>query len=833
MQIRRVTALIDAEGRDISGNRVYMMRGSTHFISEVDIEYYILRPTIFSVSAANVDVTSYTKDAQGVVTGFMLPDGTPKLFTDFSGVNLTTVQGAINASIAPIISVNTTQNTSIANLQAQFVALNEDHVAETATNKKFTSILQAQLNTLWANYNGAVAAISSVSSLAATEGSNLVHTVVLTSANGGTFAYSITNGTASNGDYTTPPTFSSGVTLSANTLTVPNGVSTFTVTVASIQDATVEGNETYTLTIGGISGVGTINNDDVVPTMTVSSVSSPTAAEGVNLVFTVALSGATQQVQTFAFTIGGTALSGIDYANPLAYNNGVTISGSNLSVPLGVSSFTATTLTSTDALAESDETLVLTIGGVTGTGTITNVAPSALTALTDIAAFELPYGMMTAGQKSASATSGGYPAFAVSRNNTDTVNYAIYSSATSNGTYTKIADNQPYTPSALLMGSVLYNHRALSVVDEKDFPASISANTIGLIADTAGQQEHVVLNGVSSYTVAGATSKNLENVGVACFDSVPIQVGQNDTARVYVVGASAYGIDPAIKTNGITTYYKIVPKDAGGGELSLAGIMPVSLAITSRASKPYPPRFVGFNDTPAVFFDFPPHVLDITTLYVGIKTSSKVDETNPSSFYNNSNLNESGVTYKVDVEGLGGGTAVRTLTVDLGTGYATYSAADRNTDVARLSTKYTVYAEKAGIRSKELVWEVLQTIPYNNPVQLLELSQSGGNILATVVFDFSAGALNDAASGTGPDTVAALIQLAGTALGNVNLNGITANNNGVILEKYDALDKFLLQAQENQGTIVLTIPFTGGVGNTLQVLAGKIDNSISASITIV
>ena len=97
------------------------------------------------------------------------------------------------------------------------------------------------------------------------------------------------------------------------------------------------------------------------------------------------------------------------------------------------------------------------------------------------------------------------------------------------------------------------------------------------------------------------------------------------------------------------------------------------------------------------------------------------------------------------------------------------------------------------------------------------------------LFDFS----NGAPFGTGPDTVAALIQLAGTALGNVNLNGITANNNGVILEKYDALDKFLLQAQENQSTIVLTIPFTGGVGNTLQVLAGKIDNSISASITIV
>lgn len=624
-------------------------------------------------------------------------------------------------------------------------------------------------------------------------------------------------------------TFAPGETLKTVSINITNDVlteigETFTVLLANPTFATL-----------GLSAMVVTISDSL---STVTSISSPTITEGATLVFTVTLNTATIQQQSIPFTLGGTATANTDYAIPLALNpNTVTISGDNFIVPIGISNFTASAITADDIVVESPETVLLTVGGVTGIGTINDNDFTALTPLTDIVAFELPYGMMAGGQKSATATTGGYPAFAVSRNNTGTVNYAIYSSTAPNGTYTKIADNQPYTPSALLTGSVLYNHQTLSVVDEKDFPASISANTIGLIADTAGQQEHVVLNGVASYTVAGSTSKELENVGVACFDSVPIQVGQNDTARVYVLGAYVSGsfvlgncgVDPAIKANGVTTYYKIVPKDAGGGELSLASITPVSLSITSRASKPYPPRFVGFNDTPAVFFDFPPHVLDITTLYIGIKTSSKVDETNPFSFYNNSNLNEAGVTYKVDVEGLGGGTAVRTLTVDLGTGYATYAAADRNTDVARFSTKYSVYAEKAGIRSKALVWEILQNIPDNNPVYTLALAQSGSNILATIGFDFSAGS----PFGTGPDTVAALIQLAGTALGNVNLNGITANNNGVILEKYDALDKFLLQAQENQATIVLTIPFTGGVGNTLQVLAGKMDNSISASITIV
>ncbi len=88
------------------------------------------------------------------------------------------------------------------------------------------------------------------------EGQNLVFTVTLSNASTGptTLAYSLGGGTATSGlDYSTPPTFSNGVTLSANglNLIVPAGVTSFTVTVPTLNDGLYESgaNETVPLTV--------------------------------------------------------------------------------------------------------------------------------------------------------------------------------------------------------------------------------------------------------------------------------------------------------------------------------------------------------------------------------------------------------------------------------------------------------------------------------------------------------------------------------------------------------------------------------------------------------
>ena len=78
-----------------------------------------------------------------------------------------------------------------------------------------------------------------------------------------TYPFALTGTTATAGtDFTAAtPVFSNGVTLSGGVITVPAGVTSFTVTYPTAVDALVEAPaETTALTVGGATGVGTIND---------------------------------------------------------------------------------------------------------------------------------------------------------------------------------------------------------------------------------------------------------------------------------------------------------------------------------------------------------------------------------------------------------------------------------------------------------------------------------------------------------------------------------------------------------------------------------------------
>ncbi|MFM5064308.1 type I secretion C-terminal target domain-containing protein [Aeromonas caviae] len=114
--------------------------------------------------------------------------------------------------------------------------------------------------------------VQSVSSENTVEGGNLQHTVTLSDATQEATQYDFAirgNGInpASNLDWGTAQ-FSNGVTYNSTTgkITVPAGVSGFTVTIPTVNDRLVEANETLSVTIGGQSGTGTILDNDRAPT---------------------------------------------------------------------------------------------------------------------------------------------------------------------------------------------------------------------------------------------------------------------------------------------------------------------------------------------------------------------------------------------------------------------------------------------------------------------------------------------------------------------------------------------------------------------------------------
>ncbi|WP_280094633.1 type I secretion C-terminal target domain-containing protein [Aeromonas caviae] len=114
--------------------------------------------------------------------------------------------------------------------------------------------------------------VHSVSSENIVEGGNLRHTVTLSDATQEATEYDFAirgsgNNPASNQDWGNAQ-FSNGVTYNSTTgkITVPAGVTDFTVTIPTVNDRLVETNETLSVTIGGQSGTGTIVDNDRAPT---------------------------------------------------------------------------------------------------------------------------------------------------------------------------------------------------------------------------------------------------------------------------------------------------------------------------------------------------------------------------------------------------------------------------------------------------------------------------------------------------------------------------------------------------------------------------------------
>ena len=165
-----------------------------------------------------------------------------------------------------------------------------------------------------------VTTVSSPTVLEATAGNatSLVYTVDLDIMTGAptTFTYNLNDtggaGRASASDHGTVA-FSNGVTLSGTTLTVPAGVISFTVTVPTTTTGGTEGPETLPLTIGGVTGTGTIaETGNFTPNITIDDV-TVNESQG-NATFTVSLSQASANTVTVQYsTSNGTATAGSDY----------------------------------------------------------------------------------------------------------------------------------------------------------------------------------------------------------------------------------------------------------------------------------------------------------------------------------------------------------------------------------------------------------------------------------------------------------------------------------------------------------------------------------------
>ena len=213
--------------------------------------------------------------------------------------------------------------------------------------------------------------VSTVTNATTTEGGNLVHTVTLSTASDATrtFAFTLTDGTATSGDYGAA-TFSNGVTLSA----WPDHGSCRRHDLyghrAYDRDTIDESDETTNLSVGGVAATGTITDNDAPPTISINDVTVDREAAG-SATFTVTLSAASSLGITVVYgSANNSATAGSDY----------TAAAGTLTFAAGVTTQVITVPITNDLATQSSETFNINLSGAVnatiadsqGVGTITD-----------------------------------------------------------------------------------------------------------------------------------------------------------------------------------------------------------------------------------------------------------------------------------------------------------------------------------------------------------------------------------------------------------------------------------------------------------------------------
>lgn len=228
---------------------------------------------------------------------------------------------------------------------------------------------------------------------------NAMFTVTLSTASSQTVTVLATS---ANGTATTPADY---VALVPTTVTFAPGVTNQSVTVLVNGDSFNEANETFFVnlsaevnaTIGDAQGVGTIINDDPLPTLSINDISivegnfGPTSAN-----FTVTLSAASSQTVTVSYaTVDGTAAAPGDY---------VPLSLTTLTFAPGETSKPITVLVNGDTTNETNETFFVNLSNSAnaaiadnqGQATITNDDPAPALSIDDVYVVEGNSGTVTA-----------------------------------------------------------------------------------------------------------------------------------------------------------------------------------------------------------------------------------------------------------------------------------------------------------------------------------------------------------------------------------------------------------------------------------------------------
>ena len=331
-------------------------------------------------------VYTFTRDSTigGLTVNFSV-GGTASASTDYGqtgAASFTPPNGTVsfaNGSNTATVTVNPTTDATVESDETVILTV----TAGTGYNVGSPSVATGTIT----NDDTTVSVAVSPASVSEDGVTNLTYTFTRTGVTGSALTVNFSVGGAAT--FSTDYGQSGAATFNATsgTVTFGAGASIATVTLNPTTDATVETDETATLTVTSGTGynvvspsavTGTITNDDL-PNVSVAVSPISTAEDGLtNLVYTFTRNSTIGSL-TVNFSVGGTADASTDYGQTGAAS--FTPPAGTVSFANGSNTATVTVNPTTDATVESDETVILTVTTGTGytigspsvaTGTITN-----------------------------------------------------------------------------------------------------------------------------------------------------------------------------------------------------------------------------------------------------------------------------------------------------------------------------------------------------------------------------------------------------------------------------------------------------------------------------
>ncbi|WP_415895838.1 immunoglobulin-like domain-containing protein [Neptuniibacter sp. PT34_22] len=297
------------------------------------------------------------------------------------------VDGTQNTDITPeVITVTIPQGGTevkftVDNLNDLIAENPEDYVVSITDNSNggYEAVTLGQTEVKTTINDDDSVSVQSVTSDTQTEGTlnnDLVHTVVMSGAsvNDETYSFSLTDTTTQTVDHGAP-VFSNSVTYNASTglITVPAGVTTFTITTTVTDDALADSGEFYTINVGGVDATGTIldETDPYEPT-------DPDQPNERDVGATVSISGDTAvwEGNQATFTVTTDTISNEDIivnvrtvepaVDPATGNVDYVTVTTAVTIPAGQPSVDFIVETNDDALADSGEKFIAEIVDASG-----------------------------------------------------------------------------------------------------------------------------------------------------------------------------------------------------------------------------------------------------------------------------------------------------------------------------------------------------------------------------------------------------------------------------------------------------------------------------------